>query len=398
MSNHNFIVDYRDGALLEITGTTDELFIVEFYDQDTGELVLSNTLRTGFWIRTDQRYYVKWHIIVKDVLGHVVFEDKFDVKDKEVVLDINNVAMGDSIAWIAYCEEFRLKTGCNLTVHSFFYKTFENLYPNIKWEPVIGKSPQEYDCYSYYLLYIGVSPDVHKNGIKKLNSFYSKNIPIKFISGLTFYNEKIHKEPPFSIPLQKVMTNFLNLEFKELRPKLPLINKDRPIKEKYICISEFASSDDLKLWKNKMGWKTVISELKSLGYEVVSISKEKSNLDGVIKRNGDFPLSDRVWYLQHCEFFIGLGSGLSWLAWASGAKVVMIAGHSKPWVEFSENCIRIINQDVCHGCYNIPEHTDKFCVYHSSFCAENKNFICTRAISPKMVMDAIKENNLIENG
>jgi hypothetical protein len=38
---------------------------------------------------------------------------------------------------------------------------------------------------------------------------------------------------------------------------------------------------------------------------------------------------------------------------------------------------------------------DKLCCYHASLCPENKNFICTRAISPKMVMDKIKENNLI---
>lgn len=59
----------------------------------------------------------------------------------------------------------------------------------------------------------------------------------------------------------------------------------------------------MKEWNNQIGWKTLIQELKNLGYEIVSISKEKSNLKNIIKRNGDYPLSDRIWYLKHCEFF-----------------------------------------------------------------------------------------------
>jgi autotransporter strand-loop-strand O-heptosyltransferase len=38
--------------------------------------------------------------------------------------------------------------------------------------------------------------------------------------------------------------------------------------------------------------------------------------------------------LRHASFFIGLGSGLSWLAWASGIPVVLISGFSLPNSEF----------------------------------------------------------------
>jgi hypothetical protein len=395
MNDLEFVVDYRDGALLEIIGEGDDLYVVDFYDQETNILEFSETIKPGFWLRTEKRHYVKWQVVVRDLVGNVVFEDKFDPTDKKLLIDIHNVALGDTIAWVPYCEEFRIKTGCELTVQTNFYKLFQDIYPNITWGPLQAKSPQDYECYAYYLLYVGIDEESHKNGIKKINHYYKNNIPIKFIPNLTFHDRRFHKEAPFSIPLQKVMTNFLNLEFKELRPNLSFVDHKRPIEEKYVCISEFASSEGMKEWNNKVGWKTVVEELTKLGYTVVSISKEKSKLDGIVKRNGNYDLTDRVWYLQHCEFFIGLGSGLSWLAWAAGAKVVMIAGHSKPWVEFSENCVRIINEDVCNGCYNNPEHTDKFCCYHSTFCPENKNFICTRAISPKMVMTAIKQNNLI---
>ena len=58
--------------------------------------------------------------------------------------------------------------------------------------------------------------------------------------------------------------------------------------------------------------------------------------EGIIDRSGNFPLSDRINYLAHADAFIGVGSGLSWLAWASGTKVVMISGFSKPHTEFED--------------------------------------------------------------
>jgi len=35
------------------------------------------------------------------------------------------------------------------------------------------------------------------------------------------------------------------------------------------------------------------------------------------------------------------------------------------------------------------------CCYHNTYCPTGKNFVCTRAISPKMVIEKIKENNLL---
>jgi autotransporter strand-loop-strand O-heptosyltransferase len=395
MSDIEFIINFRNGAYLEITGGTDELFVVDFYDSDTGILELTDTILTGTWIRTQKKYYVNWYVVVKDLQGSIVFEERFDPKGKDIVIDIDNRALGDTIGFIPYCEVFRKKHNCNLTVLTNFYKIFEDMYPEIKWLPLIDKSPEDFNCYAYYLIVQGISGDLYEKNIKKINYYYSKNIPIKYIDNLTFHNTSYHREHPYKIPLQKIATNILNLEFEELRPIFPMVNSQRPIEKKYICISEFASSEGMKHWNNKIGWKTLVDELQKKGYEVVSISKEKTQLKNVIKRNGDYDLTDRIWYLQHCEFFIGLGSGLSWLAWASSVKVVLIAGHSEKWVEFQENCIRIINEEVCHGCYNNSEHMDKLCCYHSSFCPEDKNFICTRAISPRMVINKIKEHNLI---
>jgi len=51
-------------------------------------------------------------------------------------------------------------------------------------------------------------------------------------------------------------------------------------------------------------------------------------------------------YLATCEFFIGLGSGLSWLAWACELPVVLISGFSEKWSETTLDTYRVINENV----------------------------------------------------
>ncbi len=395
MSELKFISNFNNGAFLEISGDTSELFVVKFIDKQTDTVLHTDTLMSGYWTRTNIEYYVDWLVTVHTLDGILVYEHSMNLEDELVLVNITSMSLGDVISWIPYCEEFRKKHNCKLIVKSSVSDLFSSSYPEIIW--VKPDDIIEYTdlIYSTYTIFVGIDSDTHKSGIKKLNNFYSKKTPIKFIDNLTFFNRSIHPEHPLLIPLQKISANILGIDFKEIRPVINQINNERPIEKKYVCISEFASANGMKVWQNQIGWKTIVDELKNMGYEVVSISKEKTELKNVIKQNGNRPLSERVWYLQHCEFFIGMSSGLSWLAWASGAKVVLISGHSKKWLEFSENCLRINNENVCNGCHNIVEHVDKFCCYHESFCPENKNFICTRSISPKMVLDEIKNSKLL---
>jgi len=395
MSELKFISNFNNGAFLEISGDTSELFVVKFIDKQTDTVLHTDTLMSGYWTRTNIEYYVDWLVTVHTLDGILVYEHSMNLEDELVLVNITSMSLGDVISWIPYCEEFRKKHNCKLIVKSSVSDLFSSSYPEIIW--VKPDDIIEYTdlIYSTYTIFVGIDSDTHKSGIKKLNNFYSKKTPIKFIDNLTFFNRRIHPEHPLLIPLQKISANILGIDFKEIRPVINQINNERPIEKKYVCISEFASANGMKVWQNQIGWKTIVDELKNMGYEVVSISKEKTELKNVIKQNGNRPLSERVWYLQHCEFFIGMSSGLSWLAWASGAKVVLISGHSKKWLEFSENCLRINNENVCNGCHNIVEHVDKFCCYHESFCPENKNFICTRSISPKMVLDEIKNSKLL---
>jgi len=71
--------------------------------------------------------------------------------------------------------------------------------------------------------------------------------------------------------------------------------------------------------------------------------------------------------------------------------VVMISGFTQPFCEFSDKTLRIINEDVCHGCFNKTEH--KFDKGDWWWCPEHKNtdrhFECTKSITPEQVFQSV---------
>ena len=99
--------------------------------------------------------------------------------------------------------------------------------------------------------------------------------------------------------------------------------------------------------------------------------------------------------LYFCDFFIGLTSGLSWLAWSLEKPVVLISGISKDHVEFATP-YRVTNTNVCHAC--ATEKGFEFDKADWMFCPKNKNFECTSSITFEMVKEKIdkliKDNNL----
>ena len=90
--------------------------------------------------------------------------------------------------------------------------------------------------------------------------------------------------------------------------------------------------------------------------------------------------------MQNCEFFIGLGSGLSWLAWACEKPVIMISGFSDPRSEFYTP-YRVHNKNVCNSCWN--DKTLPFERGNWLWCPRNKNFECSKQITFEMVKEKI---------
>ena len=164
---------------------------------------------------------------------------------------------------------------------------------------------------------------------------------------------------------------------------------DRPVEQKYVTIATNSTSG-LKFWTKK-GWQEVIDYLTSQGYLVFNVSKEKNPFNNAIQIK-DTSIENTMRVIHHSEFFIGLSSGLSWLSWGMGKKVVMISNFTTPDHEFISNCVRITNPKSCNGCWNKKEF--KFDRGDWNWCPIHKGthrqFECHTSITSEMVINKLK--------
>lgn len=283
---------------------------VEFIDTLKNEINTVNCSSNQIVI-SGKQWSINWLIkVYREGEDTPFFIEEFNPRGKTVFIKMDATALGDNIAWIPYVEEFRKKWGCNVICSTFHNPLFVQSYPNILF---VEPNTVIKNVYAQY--YIGANRD---------DDVYS---PISYKK----------------VPLQMIGSQLLNLPWKEIRPELDklFLNSKRNINEKYVCISEFASSEK-KYWKDLGGWQNIVNHLNSKGYKVAVISKEKTNLVNVIDlTDKNMSLLDVAYMLYHSEFFMGVSSGLSWLSWAVNTKVVMISDCTPVWHEFSENIIRI---------------------------------------------------------
>ena len=338
---------------LEIKGTGDKDYNVKFFDEE-GVCHYENTIKPNHWVKLNRGYYTKWRAVVtRD--NEVIYDNTMDLTNKRVYISFDSKSLGDSIAWIPYVLEFKKKHDCKVIVSTFWNHLFEKEYPEIEF---VVPGTTVHNLYAMYT--IG-----------------------------WFYNND--KEPvlPNIIPLQKTITNILGLEFNEIKPNIHTTIHPRPYKNKYVTIATNSTSG-CKFW-TKEGWQELINYLHNLGYKVINVSKEDNPFKNANKiKNTSIHHTMNV--IHHSEFFIGLSSGLSWLAWGLGKQVVMISNFTNEEHEFIFNCTRIVNHSVCNGCWNKPEFT--FDKGDWNWCPVNKGtekqFECHTSITPEMVIQQIQ--------
>jgi autotransporter strand-loop-strand O-heptosyltransferase len=220
--------------------------------------------------------------------------------------------------------------------------------------------------------------------------------------GLFFTDEACHNQPYDHrfVGLHRTSGHILGVDPTEVPLRLHIPDADkRPIPEKYVVIATKATTQ-AKMWNHRDGWLEIIKFLKEHGYRVICIDREAVTGQGYLwnripygceDETGDRPLSERARWIKHADFFIGLGSGLSWLAWATGTPVVLISGFSHPNTEF-HTPYRVINTHTCNSCWNDPKvlfdhHDFLWCPRHKG---TPRQFECTSLISPGQVKAVIK--------
>jgi len=141
------------------------------------------------------------------------------------------------------------------------------------------------------------------------------------------------------------------------------------------------------------GWQTVVNTLHNNGFDVYNISYENTmNLQNVKGFHGHDDINVAIDHIVSSRFFVGLSSGLSWLAWAYGVPVVMISNFTKRQNEF--DCFRVENLNVCNGCFNMFPNIKTKCPVFLGTERENE---CHLSITPSMVIDKINEAIIFTN-
>ena len=365
-------VNFVDGPYVCLRDAEQD-YLIDFINQDTGKSEYLVTLKNNHWGKTFHKFFINWDIQVKDQFGEIITSHKYNAAGKRVYIACGSKSLGDTLAWFPYALEFKKKHNCHVTVSTFWNKFFKNKYPELDFVEPGATVPNLYAMYEMGWYYDD----------DKLNGFKQPYDPKQFT-------------------LQQTATNILGLEYKEIIPKIDYQIKDRPWKEKYICISPHASAG-AKYWQHPTGWQTIINYIHNvLGYKVVQISKEKHNdswenrklpqgkaFENIIDATGDHPIEDIINIIHYSEMYIGVSSGLAWLSWAIQKPIVMISGFSADWTEFTTNIQRIINKNVCNSCFN----NFKLDAGDWDWCPIHKNtprqFECTKKISPEIVIEGI---------
>ena len=169
-------------------------------------------------------------------------------------------------------------------------------------------------------------------------------------------------------------------------------------------VNHYYGKQGKEVRNNALYWTELCTMLKNNGITPIIVELNKDwgvppHFNGLPKgftNKIGRPLKEVVNYIQHAEFFIGLSSGLAWLAHALNTKVAIIANftdkeHEIPLSE--PNYKRINNESVCNGCFNDTKN-----VFNSGdweWCPEHKDtdrqFECHTSITPKQVFNEIKE-------
>ena len=357
-------ISYVKGPTIDISGSIPATYRVQFLDKRNNKIHFETEIKNNHWAKCNVEYFVDWKILVWEG-ENLFYEEDYNAKDKRVYIAMDSKALGDTLAWFPYVEEFGKVHNCKIVTSTFYNEMLMNQYPNIEF---VNPGEVVHNLYAMYSLGIFYNGDGAINGLK-------------------------NPSDPKNVTMQKMGSDILGLEYKEIKPKLENRNVEKDDKLITIAIHGTAQA---KYWNNSTGWQEVVDWLNGKGYRVRLLSKEQSGYMGNFEPTG---IEKHPWgpielvmdEMVKSKAFIGIGSGLSWLSWALGTKTVLISGFSEDWAEM-QDCVRIsAPKDMCSGCFNrerlraddwnwCPDHKDT-----------NRQFECTKSITGKIVIKELEK-------
>ena len=292
---------------------------------------------------------------------------------KKILVSIKSLSIGDTVAAIPYIDKFRKVNPTKeiyMGMNDWLIPFFQSSYPDLK---IIGRNEDMvFD--------------------KIIDLAYDFNKPIQ-----QGYAEQL---------------GFINAPY--IRPNILIPNMERPIKNKYITIGVHSTSQ-LKYWNHPKGkrvqpeapyWNELCGMIRKEGYTPVVVEQHemfgwapyRNGLPSKANKKFGQSFLESMNLIYHSEFYIGLSSGMSWVAHAMDKPVAMIANFTEDWNEFDlslPDYIRITNKNVCHGCWNLINKDYTFNTDNWYWCPRhegtNRQFECHTSITPEHVFNEIKK-------
>lgn len=372
--------DFNQGCRIILPHRTASLWRVRIRDLDTGNILFESENK-GAFVNSAKRWFVRfgievWSLDESMAEPRLLLAHDYDARDCNILIQFPVGTLGDTLAWFPYAVRFAERhPGCRVTcaLSGLIIPLLQDAYPDLRLvthEELIEQRLAE-TAYATYSL------------------------------GLFFDDPACDWQPTDfrHVGLHRTAGYILGVNPEEQRPLLALPDETRPIAEPYVCIA-VQSSSQCKYWNNPNGWRETVAFLKASGYRVVCIDQKPTHGQGLVwthiphgaeDATGNRPLVERARWLRHAAAFVGLSSGLAWLAWAAGCPVVMISGFTHPSNEFATP-YRIINYHACNSCWNDIRH--RFDHRNFLWCPRHANtlrqFECTRLITAEYVRSVLR--------
>jgi autotransporter strand-loop-strand O-heptosyltransferase len=376
----NIRFDFNQGCRVQLPPRATGTWKIRLRDRDSGNILFESENK-GAVVNSSKRWFVRFRVEVWAIDGEgatprEIFTHDFDTANRDVLIQFPVGTLGDILAWFPYAARFADDhPDCRVTcvLSPLIIPLLKDANPKLRLlthEQLVEQKLADtmYATYSIGLFFDDVACDWQPTDFRHVG-------------------------------LHRTAGYILGVDPTETPPRLAFDDPGRPIAEKYVCIA-VQSSTQCKYWNNPHGWREVVTFLKAAGYRVICIDQKPIHGTGLVwnhvpygseDQTGDRPLAERARWLKHADFFIGLSSGLSWLAWAVGVPVVMISGFTHPTHEFATP-FRVINWHSCNGCWNDPKHRfdHKDFLWCPRHAGTPRQFECTRLITADHVMRVIK--------
>ena len=273
-----------------------------------------------------------------------------------VLVEIVSNSLGDTVGAVAIISKYQQQNNYEVSVISNYPNLFKKSYPNLK--------------------FIGRNETITES-----------------------YDHRISTTYKFEFPLMEGYSKDFGITTEGISLKVDSVNGQRPIKNKYVCIGVHSTAQ-CKYWNYPGGWDMLSKMLRKKGLTPVVVERDelfgiKEHMNGLpqsaVKKVG-MKFSDVLNHIQHCEFYIGISSGLSWVAQGLGKPTVIISNVTSKDNEFlDEKTLRIYDEKICHGCI----HKEPFDPNDWLWCPVYRNddlrrHLCTKLITPTEVMEKIE--------